>query len=199
MDIRLNRSFYLFLIICFTSNAYGQIPLADTISVKQASALTGTLAQQYNEVVIRSGSYKIYKNIKKTKIEELWKNVKDSLQQQKQLLLQSKADLEKNSQSISAMQAEIEDLKAANSPIKILSNENDTTLLWGLIALLTAGITLVIYRSRSTVQEVKEQNERHEELNTEFHKYKSKAAEKERKLARELQDERNLVNELKAR
>ena len=100
---------------------------------------------------------------------------------------------------IPVLQAEITDLKEANSPIKKLSNVSDNTLLWVLIILLTAGIVFVIYRSRSSVQEAKEQIERYEALSTEFREYKSNAAEKQRKLARELQDERNLVDELKAR
>lgn len=158
-----------------------------------------SLAKQYEEVVIKSGSYKVYKNIRKTKIEQLWKNVTDSLQKEKKIAADSKAELQKGLAEIPVLQAEIRELKAVNSPIKKISNVSDTTLLWGLIALLAAGIVLVIYRSRSTVQELKEQNERYEELSTEFREYKSKAAEKERKLARELQDERNLVDELKAR
>ena len=53
--MRLSRSFYLFLMIGITANAFGQVPIADVIPVKQAPALSGTLAQQYNEVVTRSG------------------------------------------------------------------------------------------------------------------------------------------------
>jgi len=158
-----------------------------------------SLAKQYEEVVIKSGSYKVYKNIRKTKIEQLWKNVTDSLQKEKKIAADSKAELQKGLAEIPLLQAEIRELKAASSPINKISNVSDTTLLWGLIALLSAGIVIVIYRSRSSVQELKEQVERYEELSTEFREYKSKAAEKERKLARELQDERNLVDELKAR
>lgn len=174
------------LLVCISSTAIAQVQ--DT-----------SLAKQYEEVVIKSGSYKVYKNIQKTKIEQLWRNVTDSIKKEKEISADSKAELQKTAEENTALKAEIQDLKAANSPIKKLSNVNDTTLLWGLIALLTAGIVLIIYRRRGTVREVKEQNERYEELNTEFREYKSKAAEKERKLARELQDERNLVNELKAR
>lgn len=158
-----------------------------------------TLAQQYEEVVIKSGSYKVYKNIRKTKIEQLWKNVTDSLQKERKIAADSKAQLQKGLAEIPVLQAEIRELKAANSPIKKLGNVSDNTLLWGLVIILSAGIVIVIYRSRSAVQEVKDQIERYEELSTEFREYKSKAAEKERKLARELQDERNLVDELKAR
>lgn len=174
------------LLICISLNTIAQVP--DT-----------TLAKQYEEVVIKSGSYKVYKNIRKTKIEQLWKNVMDSLQKEKKIAAESKAQLQKGLAKIPILQTEISELKAANSPLNKISNVSDTTLLWGLIALLTAGIVIVIYRSRSSVQEVKEQNERYEELSTEFREYRSRTAEKERKLARELQDERNLVDELKSR
>jgi len=174
------------LLICTSLNVSAQVP--DT-----------TLAGQYEAVVIKSGSYKIYKNVQKTKIEQLWKNVNDSLQKERQNAAESKAQLQKGLAEIPLLQAEIQKLKAADSALNKLKNVGDNTLLWGLVVLLGAGIVFVIYRSRSTVQEVKDQNERYDELATEFRDYKSKAAEKERKLARELQNERNLVDELKAK
>jgi DNA anti-recombination protein RmuC len=158
-----------------------------------------SLAKQYEEVVIKSGSYKVYKNIRKTKIEQLWKNVTDSLQKEKKIASESKAQLQKISEEMAALQAEVRELQAGDSPMKKLSNASDTILVWGLIVLLSAGMVFVVYRSRSSIQEVKDQIQRNEELSAEFREYKSKAAEKERKLARELQDERNLVDELKAR
>jgi len=158
-----------------------------------------SLAKQYEEVVIKSGSYKVYKNIRKTEIEQLWKNVSDSLQKEKKIASESKAQIQKITEEMAALQAEVRELKAGDSPMKKLRNASGTILLWGLIVLLTAGIVFVVYRSRSSVQEVKDQIERYEELSTELREYKSKAAEKERKLARELQNERNLVDELKAR
>ncbi len=184
MNIRLLAT--KLLLICISLNVTAQVP--DT-----------TLAGQYEAVVIKSGSYKIYKNVQKTKIEQLWKNVNDSLQKEKQNAAESKAQLQKGLAEIPLLQAEIQKLKAADSALNKLKNVDYTTLLWGLVVLLGAGIVFVIYRSRSTVQEVKDQNEHYDELATEFRDYKSKAAEKERKLARELQDERNLVDELKAR
>jgi len=174
------------LLVCINLDVLAQVP--DT-----------TLAGQYEAVVIKSGSYKIYKNIQKVKIQKLWKNVTDSLKKEKKLASDSKVQLQKSLSKIAALQAEIRELKAANSPLKKLSKLNDSTLLWGTIVLLGFGIGFVIYRSRSALQELNIQHERFEELNKEFREYKGKAAEKERKLARELQDERNLVEELKAK
>jgi len=202
----LSRSFYLFLIICTTSNVFGQVSIADTIAVKQAPALTGTLAQQYDEVVSRSGSYKIYKNIKKTKIEELWKNVNDSLKQQQQLLLQNKAELEKSSQTISAMQTEIDSFKASGSSIgklstlgKSVNGSSGSLYLWGALLLLAAGLVFAIFRMRSAVKEASYRSGLYDQLFEELREHRSKANEREKKLARELQTERNRVAELTGR
>jgi hypothetical protein len=183
-----------------------QVPAADTLAVKQAPALSGTLAQQYDEVVNRSGSYKIYKNIKKAKIEELWKNVNDSLKQQQQLMLQSKAESEKSSQTISAMQTEIDSFKASGSSIGKLSNigtsmkgSSDSMLLWVALLLLAAALAYAIFRMRSAVKEASYRSGLYDQLFEELREHRSKANEREKKLARELQTERNRVAELTGR
>ena len=201
--MRLSRSFYLFLMIGITANAFGQVPIADVIPVKQAPALSGTLAQQYNEVVTRSGSYKIYKNVQKTKIEKLWRNVNDSLQHQKQLLKQSKAELEKSAQSIEAMQAEIDGFKASGSSIGILSTigksvngSSYSMYLWGALLLLAAALAYAILRMRSAVKEANYRIALYDQLFEELRENRSKANEREKKFARELQTARNRVEEL---
>ena len=112
--MRLIRSFYLFLMIGITANAFGQVPSADSIAVRQASAQSDTLVKQFDELFKRLGSNR---NMTNTSVAELWKNVNDSLNLQKKLLKQSKAELEKSSQSISAMKVEIDNLKASGSSI----------------------------------------------------------------------------------
>ena len=206
MDMRLNRIFYLFLIICTSSSVFAQVPVADSIGVKQVPALSGTLAQQYDEVVNRSGSYKIYKNIKKTKIEELWKNVNDSLKQQQQLVLQSKAELEKSSQTVSSMQTEIDSFKASGSSIGKLSNigtsmkgSSDSVFLWGALLLLAVALAYAIFRMRIAVKEASYRSGLYDQLFEELREHRSKANEREKKLARELQTERNRVAELTGR
>ncbi|WP_276358750.1 hypothetical protein [Daejeonella sp. H1SJ63] len=161
-----------------------------------------TLAQQYNEVVVKSGSYKVYKNIKKTKIEAFWKNINDTLQQQKQQLIQSKTELEKTKQRIAEMETVIKESGSAKGKLDGLGtsikNSADTSIPWGLSILFGAALVFVFLRSRNALNEAKQYNERYDELNAEYRDFKSKANEKERKLARELQDERNKIEELKA-
>lgn len=204
--MRLSRTFYLFLIMCTTFGVFAQVPIADTIVAKQAPALSGTLAQQYDEVVNRSGSYKIYKNIKKTKIDELWKNVKDTLKQQQQLLIQNKTALEKNSQSIITMDAEIDSFNASGSSIgeistlgKSVNGSSNSIYLWGALLLLAAALVFAILRARTAVKEADYRSGLYDQLFEELREHRTKANEREKKLARELQTERNRVAELTGR
>lgn len=177
------------LFIVFSLNAFSQ--QSDT-----------TLAQQYEDVVVKSGSYKVYKNIKKTRIETFWKNINDTLQEQKQQLVKYKAELEKNKQQIAELEASAMESASASGKLDNLGasikNSADTSIPWGLATILGASLIFVVIRSRTALNEAKQYNERYDELQAEFREFKSKASEKERKLARELQDERNKLDELKS-
>ena len=72
-------------------------------------------------------------------------------------------------------------------------------IMWGLVIVLGATATIVIYRSGSHSREAKYRIDLYNELEEEFKTYKAKANEKEKKLARELQTERNKVDELMGR
>jgi hypothetical protein len=57
----------------------------------------------------------------------------------------------------------------------------------------------VILRSAKHIHEAKYRSSLYEEISQEYQSYKTKANDKEKKLARELQDERNKLDELKNR
>ena len=198
--MRLIRSFYLFLMIGITANAFGQVPSADSIAVRQASAQSDTLVKQFDELFKRLGSNR---NTTNTSVAELWKNVNDSLNLQKKLLKQSKAELEKSSQRISAMKVEIDSFKASGSSIGELNtlehsvNGSAKSLyLWGALLLLAAALAYAILRMRSAVKEANYRIGLYDQLFEELRENRSKANEREKKLARELQTARNRVEEL---
>ena len=198
--MRLIRSFYLFLMIGITANAFGQVPSADSIAVRQASAQSDTLVKQFDELFKRLGSNR---NTTNTSVAELWKNVNDSLNLQKKLLKQSKAELEKSSQRISAMKVEIDSFKASGSSIGELNtlehsvNGSAKSLyLWGALLLLAAALAYAILRMRSAVKEANYRIGLYDQLFEELRENRSKANEREKKLARELQTVRNRIEEL---
>ena len=198
--MRLSRSFYLFLIIGIVTNAFGQVPSVDSIAVRQASAQSDTLSQQYNEMINRLG---FNKNGTKPTIIELWKHVNDSLNLQKKLLRQSKAELEKSSQTISALQTEITNLKASGKSIgelntldQSVNGSSNYLYLWGALLLLAAALAYAILRMRSAVKEANYRTALYDQLFEELRENRSKANEREKKLARELQTVRNRIEEM---
>ena len=198
--MRLIRSFYLFLMIGITANAFGQVPSADSIAVRQASAQSDTLVKQFDELFKRLGSNR---NTTNTSVAELWQNVNDSLNLQKKLLKQSKAELEKSSQRISAMKVEIDSFKASGSSIGELNTLEhsvngsvNSLYLWGALLLLAAALAYAILRMRSAVKEANYRIGLYDQLFEELRENRSKANEREKKLARELQTARNRVEEL---
>lgn len=111
MQKKLSVLINLFLLIGLCISVNAQQAIVDTATTKTIPLLSGTLAEQYNEVVVKSGSYKVYKNIKKAKIEAFWKNINDTLQAQKELIQQSKSSPIANNDTISALQAKIDSLQ----------------------------------------------------------------------------------------
>ena len=164
------------------------------------------LAQQYDQVVTKAGSYKIYKNVRKTGIQGLWKNVTDSLQKERRLLQESRALNEKNAQDIARLRAEISSLKGSDSPmVKLgqvgssLKGSGNNIILWGLLVLLAAALVFALLRTRAALKEAAYRSGLYNELFEELRESRHKANDREKILARELQNERNRVEELQGK
>ena len=80
-----------------------------------------------------------------------------------------------------------------------LSKTAYNLITWGLILLFGITAVSVVARSANYRHEAKEKAQLYQELEDEFKAYKTKANDKEKKLARELQTERNKVDELMGR
>ncbi len=72
-------------------------------------------------------------------------------------------------------------------------------IMWGLVLVFGITAIVVIARTGSYRREAKYRTDLYTELEEEYKTYKSKANEKEKKLARELQTERNKLDELLGR
>jgi hypothetical protein len=185
------RIILVLLCITFHFNALAQNP-------------DSTLAQQYDEVVNQSGTYKIYKNVPKVKMEALWKNTTDSIKQQKLLLSQSLAKQDQSEVRIAELEAEIKEKESGltnklDGMGSAFSNSANAILPWVLALLFGAAFVFAVIRTRAAVKEAANRNEVYNQLFEELREHRSKANEREKKLARELQDERNRLAELEGR
>lgn len=197
MNKKFSTLFTLFLVFYFCANVNAQQVAADTIPLEKNPSLKGTLAEQYVEVVVRSGSYKVYKNIKKTKIEEFWKNIKDTIQYQKQLIQHGKPSPLQNDEIINSMQAKIDSLEEIKSEEKSISANNPVSIyLWLSLIILALALIFALIRTRVAVKEANYRIGLYDQLFEELREQRIKATEREKKLGRELQTERNRVEEL---
>jgi hypothetical protein len=143
-------------------------------------------------------------------IAALWKNTTDSLNlnrrklkeaqtkvaAQSKLIDSLKADTKNKDQSLNAQNAKVDEVTLLGIP---MTKTNYNFLMWGLVIVFGATAIIVIARSGSYSREAKYRIGLYNELEEEYKTFKSKANEKEKKLARELQTERNKNDELSGR
>jgi len=135
----------------------------------------------------------------------LWKSVADTLNANKRKLADAQAKTATQSKTIS-------DLQANNATGDTTSSADDidvfgitfskgvyNLLMWGLVIILGVTTVVVIAKTGSYKHEATYRTGLYSELEEEFKTYKTKANDKEKKLARELQTERNKVDELMGR
>ncbi|MDR3695144.1 hypothetical protein [Mucilaginibacter sp.] len=139
-------------------------------------------------------------------ISALWKNASDTLNVNrarlntalKKLSIQSKTIDSLNTQ-ITSKDAEINKVDGIGIFGLLLSKTTYNLIVWGLVGLFGVIALVVIIRSGSLKREATYRTQLYSELEEEFKNYKTKANEKEKKLARELQTERNKLDELLGR
>jgi hypothetical protein len=140
----------------------------------------------------------------------LWKNVMDTLNTNRRQLKEANAKLTDQQKTVSGLQADVatkdQSLNTSNSLADsisflgiILTKSTYNLMMWGLVIIFGATAAVVIMRSGSNKTEAEYRTKLYNELEEEHKAYKAKTNEKEKKLARELQTERNKVDELMGR
>lgn len=163
-----------------------------------------SLGGQYQYVLSKTYRYQ------QPMIAALWKNVTDSLNAAKKDRKVAEAKLASQTQSIAALQndAKTKEQTASNASAQCdgidlfgisLSKTAYNLLMWGLVAGMAAVVGVVILKTSGATREAKYRIKLYNEVSEEFTAFKAKAKDKEMKLARELQTERNKVDELMGR
>ena len=138
------------------------------------------------------------------------KSITDTLTLARQGLKASQAKLVVANKTIDSLQASIkasaQTLTESNQKVDTVSfigipvtKETYNWIMWGLVLVFGAAAAIVIARSGSSTREAKYRTQLYSELEEEYRVYKAKAVEKEKKMARELQTERNKIDELLGR
>ena len=143
-------------------------------------------------------------------ISALWKNVMDTLKIARQQLKTANAKLSTQNQTVSSLKADVstkdQSLSETNQKVDSISvfgmlmpKATYNLVMFGLVIVLAIALFIVIATTAKHKHEARYRIGLYEELDEEYKTFKLKANEKEKKLARELQTERNKVDELMGR
>jgi hypothetical protein len=163
---------------------------------------TKTLNERFVVLKEKSQSFKDYKVIKEVVLDAYWRLIMDSVKAQKASILKAR-------QSIAALDSSLADIKRqlqqkqdsmesvehASTHITVLGIDFQkgvfATIMGVLFAVLVVIIGVILARLKMIHTSYKQKADTVEELNHEYEEFKRKAMDKQTKLSRELQDERN--------
>ena len=106
------------------------------------------------------------------------------------------ANIKANEQVLTASNQKVDEVSLLGIP---LTKETYNLIMWGLVIVFGAIAAIVVARSGASAREAKYRTQLYSELEEEYRVYKTKAVEREKKMARELQTERNKIDELLGR
>ncbi|UKT62893.1 hypothetical protein [Pedobacter mucosus] len=161
-----------------------------------------SLSGQYNFLLSKSKNLYGSKLINPSRLASLWKSVNDTLRKERKQLIEARAQIKVQKDNISSLKTEVTGKESSLESSNALVNEINflgisfnkstyNTIVWAIILILAAGLAIVIFQSGKYRTEATYRTQLYQEVADEFQTHKVKAKDKEMKLARELQDERN--------
>ena len=167
-----------------------------------------TLDERYQVMKSRGQTYEEYKVIKEFVLDGVWKITRDSIRANKMLLQASgdsiaRFELEVKRLQLALQQKEIDQAGIVydSTHISLFGFSLLKGVFLGIGALIVIGLVLVlgfmVGRLKIMHTGLQEKTELANATNSEFEEYKRKALDKQTKLSRELQNERNKLLEMK--
>lgn len=182
------------------------ILLITTLAYSQPSE---SLSGRFDEMKGKAQTFKDYKVIKETTLDIFWKSVIDSLDKQQRAIAQASAEIQVLKNQVTQVEisakrkeAEVAEIVFDSDHITVLGIPFHKAFFISLffisLASLAGLLVLSFIRGQWLHKSMKDKAESMLILNSEFEEYKHRAVEKQMKLSRELQNERNRLSELLA-
>ncbi|GIV33389.1 MAG: hypothetical protein KatS3mg031_0924 [Chitinophagales bacterium] len=161
-----------------------------------------TLANQFDDIMEKSNRYQDYKVVKIVWLENLKKQVTDSLAALHKQIRDNQQNIVDLKNQLQALQAS---LAASRDSLAKTSQERDSItfikaqmpkssykrMMWGIVAALFLLLAFFIYRFKQSNRITVETLQTLKETKAEFEAFRKRAREREQLLKRELQDEIN--------
>jgi hypothetical protein len=214
------QGFYLYLYnklrrFCmkhFTLLLIGMLMVAGSFAQTAADALKNdkqTLRERYLLMKMKSQNYQEYKVIKEPLLDGVFNIFLDSVTAKQAAIRKSQseiaslqAELNKSIETLKAKENSMKDIVHASTHITVLGIDFDKGFFAAMIGIILLIAALVIAGIAYTMKVMRKNLSEKEELATsisvEYEEYKRKAMDKQTKLSRELQNERNRLQELGA-
>jgi septal ring factor EnvC (AmiA/AmiB activator) len=187
-----------------TNHAAAQQTAKDSVNADPS------LRGQYQSILSKSKNLNGFKVVNPTRLSSFWKSVNDTLRTERRQLPALKKQIAEEQKTIANLKAQLSEkegaLNSSNQKLDEItflgisfSKGSYNTMVWTIILVLALALIIIIIRSAKLLHEAKYRSSLYEEISAEYQSYKVKANEKEKKLARELQDERNKLEEIKSR
>lgn len=180
----------------------GFLSLAALNLQAQDSLDTNPVRQEFNELIEGSNNYQGYKVVDYDALVRLRDNTISHVEELRQEIQLQKdtedgqiEEIESLENQLAETRAELDRVNSEKDNIRFLgmplSKGSYMALMWGIVFALLIALILFIYRYKNSNATTKEANKRLQETEKEFDDYRVKALEKEQRLGRLLQDERN--------
>jgi preprotein translocase subunit SecF len=177
------------------------ILLTVTAAVAQTPG-EATIAEKFQELITNSNNFKGYKVVDTDQLTTLQELTSNRIIELKEEIATSKETLKARDAKIATLEAELENLKeqlatlsAEKDEIAVLgmslSKATYNTAMWSLVGILVLALALFVVRFKRSHIHTAEARKNLAELEKEFDAYRAKSLEKEQRLGRLLQDEKN--------
>ncbi|MGB3781121.1 MAG: hypothetical protein WA960_22340 [Tunicatimonas sp.] len=196
------------LVISILGIGLSGLSLDDAVAQSPTTKTPSTLREQFVFLKEESNTYKDKKIIRETELNRFWTNVRDSLSQVHQQLARTKNNINTQKSEIDTLNAKlesqremVEESEHASTHISVMGidalKNNFLSFFWITASVLTLLLLGALYQYRNSKMVTSRTQYNLRAIQRELEDFRKKSLEKERKLRRELQTERNRVEELK--
>lgn len=170
-------------------------------TIAQVSSET-TIDENFEELITTSNNFKGYKVVDTEQLTKLQKLTSSRIAELKEEIAASKEATSAHEAQVAQLRAELESMEAQLNAVTSekdnisfmgmsLSKAGYNTTMWSIIGILVLALALFVVRFKRSHIHTQEARKNLNEMEKEFDAYRVKALEKEQRLGRLLQDEKN--------
>ena len=195
----------IFLLVCLASAGVSAQNAEDQAQEQQPQSLN----EQFNQLKDNSETFKNYKVIKQTDLNDFWKTVLDSVSSKEKHLTDARnlievqeKELTKLREVIKEKDVQLEEKEYAGTHITVMGIDflKDSYIVINvvIISLLLIVMAVLLYKFKDNSRIARKKSNDYDRLDNEFENYKRNALEKQMKLRRDLQTARNRLDEIRS-